>query len=263
MSHVCNFLISPSVVVYLTGVRQYRSSVAPAVRKKTAELLRGPLRGRSLVWCPNHLTLIDSYIVAWLALPWWRYVLDYRLVPWNVPEETNFAKNPVMRFFFEYLNKCIMVRRGGVSKTGERSLRKIELALQSGDSVCVFPEAGRSRTGRVDAARRSRVAGRLLLSRPDGAALLVYARGRGQASFTNFPKKGEDFYVDVDYLTTEELVSGLPPGMPRSAREKEVCAAILRRLEALEEGYFAWLDGGQAAQTPVRAKESQAFSSDG
>ena len=49
-----------------------------------------------LLICANHLTLIDSFLVAWALAPPWRYATDFDALPWNTPERSNFARSPSM-----------------------------------------------------------------------------------------------------------------------------------------------------------------------
>src|SRR4051812_38655861 len=63
--------------------------------------------GRSPVLiCANHLTLIDSAVIAWaLGSPWW-FVRHFGSLPWNVPERRNFATSYLQRVLV-YIMKCV------------------------------------------------------------------------------------------------------------------------------------------------------------
>ena len=64
-----------------------------AVRRQYQRILR-ERRGPLLV-CANHLTMIDSAIIAWaLGSPAW-YVRHFAAIPWNLPERRNFAYSPL------------------------------------------------------------------------------------------------------------------------------------------------------------------------
>ena len=65
-----------------------------------------------LLICANHLTLIDSFLVAWALAPPWRYATDFDALPWNTPEKSNFASN-FRSWALAYLAKCIPISRGG------------------------------------------------------------------------------------------------------------------------------------------------------
>ena len=65
-----------------------------------------------LLVCANHLTMIDSALVAWaLGSPPW-FLAHYAALPWNVPERRNFAGSLAWRILV-YLMKCVPVTRGG------------------------------------------------------------------------------------------------------------------------------------------------------
>jgi 1-acyl-sn-glycerol-3-phosphate acyltransferase len=72
--------------------------------------LRAESRAPLLV-CANHLTLVDSLLVASaLGTPGF-FVRHYESLPWNVPEATNFAATWWSRALV-YLMKCLPIRRG-------------------------------------------------------------------------------------------------------------------------------------------------------
>ena len=71
-----------------------------------------------LLICANHLTLIDSFLIAWALAPGWRYALRFDLLAWNVPERTNFSSG-FWSALLTYLAKGIPITRG-VSVRAER-----------------------------------------------------------------------------------------------------------------------------------------------
>ena len=65
-----------------------------------------------LLVCANHLTMIDSFLITWaLGSPLW-FSLHFSALPWNVPDQLNFAATPWQRALI-YVAKCIPIRRGG------------------------------------------------------------------------------------------------------------------------------------------------------
>ena len=67
---------------------------------------------RPLLVCANHLTMVDSALIAWaLGSPLW-YLRHFAAVPWNTPERRNFASSPVQRALV-WLMKCVPIERGG------------------------------------------------------------------------------------------------------------------------------------------------------
>ncbi len=100
----------PLAVAVLRFGMGYTIEGRDAVREKFRRIRRessGPL-----LICANHLTMIDSFLVAWALAPPWRYVLRYGELPWNVPERVNFANSGLQRAC-SYVMKCIPIARGG------------------------------------------------------------------------------------------------------------------------------------------------------
>jgi hypothetical protein len=103
------FFMAPFVYlcVKLCG---YRVRDLKKIRRECAQLFenhRGPW-----IICPNHLTNIDSVILAYAIAPMYEYMLHFRLLPWNLPERKNFQRN-LFSTLMCYLAKCIPVSRGG------------------------------------------------------------------------------------------------------------------------------------------------------
>jgi 1-acyl-sn-glycerol-3-phosphate acyltransferase len=186
-----------------------------------------------LLVCANHLTLVDSFLVAWaLGSPAW-YVTHFASWPWNVPEATIFARTPWLRAATWTL-KCVTIARGRRDAVA-RTLARVAHLLGRGEAVLVFPEGGRSRVGRVDVGARTFAVGRLLRTVPDARVLCVHLRGEGQAGFSSFPRRGERLHVA---LSTVE---------PKSEREGlracvELSGQVLGELARLEtrEGAPLW-----------------------
>ena len=102
-----------------------------------------------LLVCANHLTMVDSFLIAIaLASPWW-YVAHFAALPWNMPERDNFSRTWWLRIA-TYVMKCIPVERGGDRREIGRTVERFSYLLSRGDVGLIFPEGGRSRSGRVD-----------------------------------------------------------------------------------------------------------------
>ena len=85
----------PIVVALMRFGMRWRIEGAREARERFRKLRRGSREG--LFVCANHLTMVDSFVIAWaLAPPWW-YVLHYGSVAWNTPERENFARTLPMR----------------------------------------------------------------------------------------------------------------------------------------------------------------------
>ena len=98
--------------------------------------------------CANHLTMLDSALVA-LALGstswYWR---NFSGFAWNVPERENFSAQRWKRWAC-YMLKCLPISRGSDRKDIAQTLNKLSELLKRGHSVLIFPEGGRSRSGRI------------------------------------------------------------------------------------------------------------------
>ncbi len=103
------FFMAPFVYlcVRLCG---YRVRDLNKIRRACALLFKNH-RGPWII-CPNHLTNIDSVILAYAIAPMHAYMLNFRLLPWNLPERANFQRNLFSKFMC-YIAKCIPVSRGG------------------------------------------------------------------------------------------------------------------------------------------------------
>jgi 1-acyl-sn-glycerol-3-phosphate acyltransferase len=200
-----------------------------ATVRKTVRDLTAEHAGPWLV-CANHLTLIDSVVLAHAMFPWFRYVADFRRLPWNVPEKMNFSRNLLVRLLC-YLTKCIPVTRGGDRDAVRSSLDKCMFLLKRGESLMIFPEGTRSRSGRVNTVDFSYGPGRLLRSIPGCRVMAVYLRGDGQNTWSGFPRFGEIFTMTVEECRPETRMNGI-------RAQKDCAAQIVNHLSKMESEYF-------------------------
>jgi 1-acyl-sn-glycerol-3-phosphate acyltransferase len=218
----------PLVVVVMRFGMGWRIEGVGAVRRQYRALIEAG-EGPILV-CANHLTLVDSALVAWaLGSPAW-YVAHYAALPWNVPERRNFTQSLRSRVLV-YLMKCVPVTRGGDRAEVAAVLGRLTYLLARGESVLLFPEGGRSRSGRVVEENATYGVGRLLGTLPRCRVLCVYLRGERQQSFGDLPARGERFRVRATTLRPASLSTGL-----RGARD--VSRQIVRTLAELERQHF-------------------------
>lgn len=219
----------PLVAFLLRFVMGYRIRDAVELRRRFRRTV-GASDGPLLV-CPNHLTMIDSALVAWaLGGSWW-YVGHYDRLPWNMPEAANFASDWFSRAA-AWLAKCIPVRRGGSREQVEEVRERVTHLLERGETVLVFPEGGRSRSGRVEPESASYGVGRILNEVPDCRVLCVYLRGDDQESWSHFPARGDTFEVETSLPELESPHSGL-------RRARDLSRQIVRELARLERSYLA------------------------
>ena len=224
----CVFWIT-SVVFAMRVLMGYRVKDAGALRKRFRTMMRE--NDQPLLICANHLTMADSAVVAWaLGGSWW-YVFNYSRMPWNLPEYTNYASLWPSRIG-AWVAKCIPIRRGGKRQDVSGVLQRVQHLLSRGETALIFPEAGRSRTGRVQFDSIAHGVGRIMKSVRDCQALCVYMRGDRQKSWSTVPARGDSFYVDFELFKPESQHSGL-------RGSKDLAEQIVAHLAGMERKYFA------------------------
>jgi hypothetical protein len=208
--------------------RGYRIRDRRRVRREfEAQMGSGP---EGCLICANHLTLIDSLVIQWALAPGWRLFLRRRLFAWNLPDKHNISRTPLLRML-GYLGKCVPVLRQGPPKEVRRTLDKVAFLLSSGQTVVIFPEGGRSRVGRVDQDRVTYSVGRMLQEVPGTRVVCVFARGVGQKQHSNYPRRGERFFVRVKRIVPTTGDKGM-----RGARD--LATQIVAQLSQMETEYF-------------------------
>ncbi|MBI4370871.1 MAG: 4'-phosphopantetheinyl transferase superfamily protein [Elusimicrobia bacterium] len=216
----------------------FRYRLPPDIARRRAELWAlldrhdGPL-----IWAPNHLTLIDSFLIYWAVFPLSR-ALDDRRVPWSTPEYTNYYRlgGPLQSAFLRgllYLCRCIPFLRGGEDAASaawrEKAFEKCAHILREGGAVFVFPEAGRARSGWLEPERPKDFLGRLALEVPKAKFLCVYLRSERQFGSTAIPPRGDSVRVVWD------LLEGARPG---EANPRDVSQRLFDRLAELQEEWW-------------------------
>jgi 1-acyl-sn-glycerol-3-phosphate acyltransferase len=206
----------------------WRIEGARAVRREYQRLRRES--SAPLLVCANHLTMLDSFVVATaLGAPWW-YVLHYSALPWNTPAREHFASTWWRRALV-YLMKCIPVERGGDRRAVGATLERLIHVMRRGEVGLVFPEGGRSRTGRVDTSAVTYGVGRVVKALPGCRVACVYLRGDHQHSWSARPVRGERFQARLQVLDPKTDQRGLRGSL-------DIASQILARLADMERGYF-------------------------
>jgi hypothetical protein len=205
------------------------------LRRQYAELRRES--SAPLLICPNHLTMLDSAVVAHAlgSAPW--YLLHYASMPWNVPERRHFASNWWKRALV-FMMKCVPVERGGDRKAVGMSLDRIAYVMERGDAALVFAEGQRSRTGRIDPQATTYGIGRIVKSLPRCRVLCLYLRGSEQETWSNLPARNQSFRVTIDCFEPKTDHRGLRGSVDLSRQ-------ILTRLAELEQRHFEQMEGGR------------------
>jgi hypothetical protein len=162
--------------------------------------------------------------------PAWRYPFDFSTLPWNTPERENFASS-WRSAIFTYIAKCIPITRGGSREETGDVISRVQHLLSRGEIALIFPEGGRSRTGRVEIDSAAWGVGRIVGSLPDCRVLCVYMRGRSQDEWGKRPVDGEHF--DVELACIEPKSDG------RGARRwRDLSRQIVGQLANMEERHF-------------------------
>jgi hypothetical protein len=95
----------------------------------------------------------------------------------------------------------------------------------------VFPEGGRSRSGRVDVEAAAYGVGRIVNALPGCRVLCVYLRGETQETFSDLPSRGERFHISVACIEPKSDRAGLRGSL-------DVARQITTRLAEMERSYF-------------------------
>ena len=218
----------PLVPVILRFFLGYTIEGVDEVRAKYRRI-RSESSGPLLI-CANHLTLIDSFLVAWALVPTWRYVLHYDELPWNTPERANFASN-ILERLASYIMKCIPITRGGPRSEVASVLDRVASLSLCGETALIFPEGGRSRTGRVAVKRAAWGVGRIVGALPACRVVCVYLRARGQETWSAAPARGSILDVDIAIIQPKSDFRGV-------RRSRDFARQIVAQLAIMEGKHF-------------------------
>jgi len=223
------FFIAPLYFLYLRWMG-YKVRDLRRMRREWRALLKEH-RGPWLI-CANHLTMIDSLILTYglLSLP--DHFRHYDRVPWNLPERANFQRHLILTVLC-YLAKCLPVSRGGDREEMAKTLETCHDLLAGNQYLLIFPEGGRSRTGRINQENYSYGVGRFVAEHPDCRVLCVYLRGDRQETYSNFPPRGDHVTMMMKAFTPVRAeVQGL-------RAQRNYAGQIIQELTRMEEDYFA------------------------
>lgn len=246
VAHVLFPLLGPLIVLGM-HIRGYRIEQGAELRRRFRELTKGH-RGPVLV-CSNHMTEVDSALLVWALAPTWTYLIRFHRLPWNIPEWKKINRNIGLRFIC-YLGKCVPIVRDGPPEEKRESLARLEYLLRRGESVAIFPEGARSRTGKLDMENFGYGTGQLWTRAPDARVLCVYLRGREQHTYGTVPVKGDRFYTEIELVDVQTEHRGL-----RAARD--VTCQVMNTLQEMEERYFAWTGSAPAEGNETSERDAQ------
>jgi hypothetical protein len=234
--HLQNFLGRISILIlaplYFLAAKIffYRVRDLKAIRRRCTDEFdrhQGPW-----IICANHLTMIDSFILSYAMFSLGGHIIHYKKLPWNLPEINNYKDNIILLILC-YLSKCIPINRGGSREKMKESLDKCIYLMRNGETVMIFPEGRRSRTGRVDQEGFSYGVGRFVKSLTNCKVMCMYLRGDKQSTYSVIPAWGEKFSLQIDILMPEPIEGS------ELRVQREYAKQIIHRLAQMEENYFA------------------------
>jgi 1-acyl-sn-glycerol-3-phosphate acyltransferase len=227
MGRLMVFITAPLILLAIKACG-YRVRDLGKIRQSVRDM-QGRHQGPWLI-CANHLTLIDSVILAYAMMPIYRYMFQYKLLPWNVPEQMNFNRNIFVGLVC-FLTKCIPIIRGGDRDAVKSTLSKCAYLLDKGENLMIFPEGTRSRSGRVNTKDFPYGVGRLVCNIPDCRVMAIYLRGDRQKTFSDFPRRGERFTMIAEECRPKTDLKGL-------RAQRDCSGQIVTHLARMEKDYF-------------------------
>lgn len=183
-----------------------------------------------LVLCGNHLTLVDSFLMAWALGSGFYWLTHPYELPWNTPESKNFGRTRLNRVLI-FIAKCIPITRGGERESVGNVLERVKYLLLCGETAMLFPEAGRSRSGRVEEGSGAWGVGRIVGAVPGCRVLCIYSRGRKQQTWSDFPMKGDTMDVSLACIEPKSDMRGV-------RRSRDIAQQVVRQIVRMEEDYF-------------------------
>ncbi len=218
----------PLITLVLRFGLGYRIEGVAEARERFRRILAE--RSGPLLICANHLTLIDSFLIAWALAPSWRYTLRFDLLPWNVPERTNFSSG-FWSALLTYLAKGIPITRGGNRRDVAEVLGRVSHLLARGELALIFPEGSRSRSRRVDVESAAWGVGRVISGLPGCHVLCVYLRGHAQESWGRIPARGDRFHVDLSCIEPKSDHRGM-------RRSRDLSRQVVPELARMERSFL-------------------------
>jgi 1-acyl-sn-glycerol-3-phosphate acyltransferase len=231
LSHILFVIFGPLMSFMVFKVYGIKISNLKEIRKKYKSFLsvsNGPV-----LICSNHLTLVDSTIQSICFNSIFGYLADYRSLPWNLPEKTNFYNKLSLRIIC-YLGKCIPVVRGASKDESKKSLNQMLHVLNKGDVISIFPEGKRSRSGFVDSVDFSYGVGQIMsgLDNENINVICLYMKGKHSGGFADYPIKGEEYYFEMEMITPKSELKGL-------RKVRDYSTQVITKLVEMEKEYFS------------------------
>lgn len=221
-------IVGPGAVFYMRVLRGHRIEGMAAARRVYREAFD---TRRPVLVCANHLTMVDSIYLHHAFASVFDYLRDFRLFSWNVPAIENFHRNVLLRTI-TYVGKSIPIDRQGDAAHLKKVLDKIKHVVSHGDVCTLFPEGGRSRTGRVEPDRVTYGVGNVLKDLDRPIVLCAYLRGERQVTWSGVPERGDTLHLYVEPIEPKTDATGV-----RASRE--LARQVIEKLKAMEDAHFA------------------------
>jgi 1-acyl-sn-glycerol-3-phosphate acyltransferase len=220
------------VILLMRKIGRYSVPDAARLRRRYRELCGAP---GPLIICANHLTFLDSALIIWAFGSCFWYLANPKRLSWNLPAGDFFRKKRLYRLV-AFVSKCIFIHRDGSKAHKNAVLDVCRDLLASGETITIFPEGKRSRSGRFDAVNLTYGTAKMAtLLGPDCRILCVYVRGNKQDEFSSYPPKGSRIFVDMELLPMPSAANRQSGGTPYH----DLTSQIGQTLKAMEDRYFA------------------------
>ena len=221
-------IVGPGAVFYMRVLRGHRIEGLDEARRVYREALA---TGRPVIVCPNHLTMVDSIYLHHAFASIADYLVSFRRFSWNVPAIENFQSNMLLRAI-TYVGKSIPIDRSGDAAHLKRVLDKIKYVVSHGDVCTLFPEGGRSRTGRIEPDKVTYGVGNILKDLDRPIVLCAYLRGERQVTWSSVPERGDTLHLYVEPISPTTESKGV-----RASRE--LARQVIDKLKAMEDAHFS------------------------
>lgn len=221
-------VVGPAAVFYMRVLRGHRIEGMREARRVYREVLA---QGRPVVVCANHLTMVDSIYLHHALASVADYLVDFRRFSWNVPAVENFKRNAWLRAI-TYVGKTIPIDRSGDAAHLKKVLDTIKHVVSSGEVCTIFPEGGRSRTGRIEPDKVTYGVGNILKELDRPIVLCAYLRGERQRTWGSVPAWGDTLHLSVEPIEPRTEAKGVKAS-------KELARQVIEKLKEMEDRYFA------------------------
>lgn len=186
----------------------------------------------------NHLNLLDSLLIHHVLGSVSFYLLHFRKLAWNLPAAENF-KAGLFLSVYTYLGKCIPVYRQADAATGRRLIERLATLLRMRETIVIFPEGGRSRTGRLDAENLTYGVGQLMRAVPECPVLCLYLRSPQQERHGFLPARGSEIHCSWKFISPGDRQSLSAAESGSALREsRRYARQVMENLQELEEAFF-------------------------